>query len=257
MSLQSALSVADRISELEKQQKYSYLDPDKKQKVPDPTLKAIQKKALLSFYERHNKSTWRSEPQLAQPQPQHLSLLQTPPRIKVQMPSRRASSASDYASGTNSKRSSLASSLESKTTDNIGKTLPRHQHSNSCSSLSTDMLGPVIVGQAISVDDYVPEKPPARPPKNPNLRTTFPDLFQRAPSPDLPPPSPPTIMEDEVFNSDEPLPPPPPECEADWHQEFQNRSNERSGHQVPAPQVQSSNTKKEQKVIEQTVGKLT
>lgn len=250
LSLQSALSVADRISELEKQQKYSYLDPDKKHKVPDPTLKAIQKKALLSFYERHNKSSWRSEPHLVNT-PQ-LSLVQNPPKIKVQMPSRRASSASDYASGSNSKRSSLASNLESKTTDSLGKAVPRHQHSNSCSSLSTDMLGPVIVGKAISVDDYVPEKPPARPPKNPNLRTTFPDLFQRVPSPDLPPPSPPTVFEDEVYNNDEPLPPPPPECEQDWHQEFQSLNNESTGHQVPAPQVQ---TKKETKVIEQTVGK--
>lgn len=253
LSLQSALSVADRISELEKQQKFSYFAPDKKHKVPDPTLKAIQKKALLSFYERHNKSSWRSEPQLAVPHT-HLSLAHTPPKIKVQMPSRRASSASDYASGSNSKRSSLASSLESKTTDNIDKTLPRHQHSNSCGSLSTDVLGPVIVGQAISVDDYVPEKPPARPPKNPNLRATFPDLFQRVPSPDLPPPSPPTVMEDEVFNNDEPLPPPPPEIEGDWHQEFQKSTFERSGHQVPAPQVQSSSGKKEGKMIEQTVG---
>lgn len=114
--------------------------------------------------------------------------------------------------------------------------------------MSTDMIGPVIVGQAISVDDYVPEKPPARPPKNPNLRATFPDLFQRVPSPDLPPPSPPTVMEDEVFNSDEPLPPPPPECE-----ELQNGGNENSGHQLPAPQVQT--IKKEGKFIEQTVGK--
>lgn len=126
LSLQSALSVADRISELEKQQKYSYLDPNKKHKVPDPTLKAIQKKALLSFYERHqqnsaaNKNPWRSEPQLAQSQ-QPLSVPKIPsPKVKVSLPSRRASSASDYASANNSKRSSLASSLESKTTDHIG-----------------------------------------------------------------------------------------------------------------------------------------
>lgn len=43
---------------------------------------------------------------------------------------------------------------------------PRHQHSNSCGSLSTDLLGPVIVGPAISIDDWVPE----RPPKKPHLR---------------------------------------------------------------------------------------
>lgn len=100
-----------------------------------------------------------------------------------------------------------------------GKSTPRHQHSNSCGSLSTDLLGPVIVGQAISVDDYVPEKPPERPPKNPNLRTAFPDLYleQRVPSPDLPPPSPPTVLDQEVIDNGDPLPPPPPECDSKWH----------------------------------------
>lgn len=126
LSLQSALSVADRISELEKQQKYSYLDPNKKHKVPDPTLKAIQKKALLSFYERHQqngstaKNPWRSEPQLADNQ-QPLTIPKTSlPKVRPSLPSRRASSASDYASANHSKRSSLASSLESRTTDHIG-----------------------------------------------------------------------------------------------------------------------------------------
>jgi hypothetical protein len=33
--------------------KYTYLDPDKRMRVADPTLKAIQKQALLSYYERH------------------------------------------------------------------------------------------------------------------------------------------------------------------------------------------------------------
>lgn len=109
---------------------------------------------------------------------------------------------------------------ESKTTDNIKN--PKHQHSSSCGSLSTDLLGPVIMGPAISVDDWVPE----RPPKKPHLRTVYPDLFQepRVPSPDLPPPSPPVVLETEVFNNDEPLPPPPTEIEtAKWEQEFNSR----------------------------------
>ncbi|XP_030765661.1 protein Shroom-like isoform X2 [Sitophilus oryzae] len=269
ISLQSALSVADRISELEKQQRYSYLDPNKKHKVPDPTLKAIQKKALLSFYERHqqnngttgsNKNTWRSEPQLAQSQ-QPLSVAPQTPKVKVSLPSRRASSASDYASANNSKRNSLASSLESKTTDSIanGMVSPRHQHSNSCGSLSTDLLGPVIVGPSISVDDYVPGKPPERPPKNPNLRTAYPDLFQeqRVSSPDLPPPSPPTVLEHEVFDNDTPLPPPPPECENDWQQQFSDRlkENTTSSHQIPQPQVQKPQPEpRKGAALNQTVG---
>ena len=221
------LSVADRINELEKQQKYSYLDPEKKHKVPDPTLKAIQKKALLSFYERHHNNanatktnTWKSEPQLAQSP--LVAVPQPPPRQKSQTPSRRASCASDYASSA-SKRSSLASNKETK---DGGKITPRHQHSNSCGSLSTDLLGPVIIGPSISLDDWVPEKPPERPPKNPHLRIAYPDLFQdqRVPSPDLPPPSPPTVLEDEVINSDEPLPPPPADLDAaTWQKDFDER----------------------------------
>ncbi|KAJ3661134.1 hypothetical protein Zmor_005547 [Zophobas morio] len=250
ISMNPVLSVADRISELEKQQKYSYLDPDKKHKVPDPTLKAIQKKALLSFYERHqnpNKSNpWRSEPQLVQPQAPQQAIPQPPPRAKAQLPSRRASSASDYASGNNSKRSSLAS-RESKTTESISKASPKHQYSNSCGSLSTDLLGPIIVGPSISVDDWVPDNPPAIPPKNPHLRNAFPDLFnQRVPSPDLPPPSPPTVLEDEVFNNDDPLPPPPPECD-EWQKEFNDRLKENT--QFAVPQVQKSKSP-----IKQTVG---
>ncbi|ERL89510.1 hypothetical protein D910_06876, partial [Dendroctonus ponderosae] len=224
LSLQSALSVADRISELEKQQKYSYLDPNKKHKVPDPTLKAIQKKALLSFYERHQqngstaKNPWRSEPQLADSQ-QPLSVPQaTLPKVRPSLPSRRASSASDYASANNSKRSSLASSLESRTTDHI-------------------------------VDDYVPEKPPERPPKNPNLRTAFPDLYleQRVPSPDLPPPSPPTVFDQEVIDNGDPLPPPPPECESNWH-DFND------SHQIPQAQVQKPSNELKQTALNQNVG---
>lgn len=245
--------MADRINELEKQQKYSYLDPDKKHKVPDPTLKAIQKKALLSFYERHHNSsstnpnstnkanTWRSEPQLAQSQSTLVQAPQPPPRIKAQTPTRRASCASDYASNNNSKRSSFASSRENRES---GKVTPRHQHSNSCGSLSTDLLGPVIVGPSISLDDWVPQKPPERPPKNPHLRIAYPGLFQdqRVPSPDLPPPSPPTVLEDEVINSDEPLPPPPTELENSvWQPIFDDRLKEnRTGYQSATAQVETS-----------------
>ena len=35
---------------------YSFLDPEKKHKVPDNTLKKIQKQALLDYFERHNNS---------------------------------------------------------------------------------------------------------------------------------------------------------------------------------------------------------
>ncbi|XP_024944038.1 serine/arginine repetitive matrix protein 2 isoform X2 [Cephus cinctus] len=200
---QPQLSVAERINELEKQQqqqqmRYTYLDPEKRHRVSDPTLKAIQKKALLSFYERHHQASWRSEPQLAQgatPTPQSPPP-QPPPRPRPPS-SRRASSASDYASGTWREKTGRGQSTSDMPS-------PKHQHSSSCGSLSTDLLGPVIVGPAISIDDWVPE----RPPKKPHLRNVFND---RVPSPDLPPPSPPTVTENEVLNCDDPLPPPPPE----------------------------------------------
>lgn len=226
---QPQLSVAERINELEKQQqqqqmRYTYLDPEKRHRVSDPTLKAIQKKALLSFYERHHQASWRSEPQLAQgPAPASQSPQspppQPPPRPKLSS-SRRASSASDYASGTWRENVSRAQSQ-----GNGDLPTPKHQHSNSCSSLSTDLLGPVIVGPAISIDDWVPE----RPPKKAHLRNAY---NERMPSPDLPPPSPPTITESEVHDCDDPLPPPPPELSDDSFTEGQRKSNNSIHHQT-------------------------
>ncbi|KAK7867114.1 hypothetical protein R5R35_005835 [Gryllus longicercus] len=249
---QPTLSVAERISELERQQqqqqqqqqpqqsqlqqqqtRYTYYDPDKRHRVSDPTLKAIQKKALLSFYERHHQgpvvqagvpsrshqTTWRSEPHLAQPAvpmpcpPQSPPPPQPPPRPRNGSQSaRRASSASDYAGGAWREMTANREPASSET-NNMRETA-RHQHSSSCGSLSTDLLGPVIMGPSISVDDWVPE----RPPKKPHLRTAFPPpVPDRMASPDLPPPSPPPVLEDEVFATDEPLPPPPPDLRpSDW-----------------------------------------
>ncbi|XP_070512982.1 protein Shroom isoform X1 [Cardiocondyla obscurior] len=209
---QLQLSVAERINELEKQQqqqqmRYTYLDPEKRHRVSDPTLKAIQKKALLSYYERHHQASWRSEPQLAQGPVTALQSPQSPPPQPPPRPrpssSRRASSASDYASGTWKEN---VSRIQNQGNNDLPS--PKHQHSNSCSSLSTDLLGPVIVGPAISIDDWVPE----RPPKKPHLRNVY---NERIPSPDLPPPSPPTVTESEVHDCDDPLPPPPPELSDD------------------------------------------
>ncbi|KZC04893.1 Protein Shroom [Dufourea novaeangliae] len=215
---QPQMSVAERINELEKQQqqqmRYTYLDPEKRHRVSDPTLKAIQKKALLSFYERHHQASWRSEPQLAQgttPAPQSPPP-QPPPRPRPPS-SRRASSASDYASGAWRENAN-----RNQNQGNGDLPSPKHQHSNSCGSLSTDLLGPVIVGPAISIDDWVPE----RPPKKPHLRNVYND---RVPSPDLPPPSPPTVTENEVHDCDDPLPPPPPELSEDSFTDSQRKSN--------------------------------
>ncbi|XP_067012486.2 protein Shroom isoform X2 [Anabrus simplex] len=237
-SSQPALSVAERISELERQQmlqtRYTYLDPDKRHRVSDPTLKAIQKKALLSFYERHHHANgqarghqaWRSEPQLAQPvpRPQSPPPPQPPPRPRANQSPRRASSASDYAGGA---WREMAANREAGASSDSGtsnmRENSRHQHSSSCGSLSSDLLGPLIVGPSISVDDWVPE----RPPKKPHLRAAFaPPVPDRLPSPDLPPPSPPPMLEDEVFATDEPLPPPPPELHSsDWSVALEKTSN--------------------------------
>lgn len=93
-----------------------HLDLDKKStKVPDPNLKDIQKKALLSFYERHqhNNNTWRGEKQTAQAQQPVSQSRSTLSKNKVALPTRRASSASDYASLKNSRRSSFNTDLNS------------------------------------------------------------------------------------------------------------------------------------------------
>lgn len=112
------MSVADRISELEKHQppssqnaaKSSAKDSGGNGGKDKTSLKAIQKKALLSFYERHH-SAWRSEPQLTpltgQPlstaQPLTSQLLGQAVTSQSGRPShgssRRSSSASDYGGG--------------------------------------------------------------------------------------------------------------------------------------------------------------
>lgn len=87
-----------------------------------------------------------------------------------------------------------------------------------CENQNSDLQGPIIVGNSISVDDWVPE----RPPKNQELlRSAFPDLYRdknRHHSPELPLPSPPLpTRDDEVLSaSDEPFPPPPLEIIDEW-----------------------------------------
>lgn len=62
-------SVADRINELEKQQQiihdhnkqqhYTYLDPSKTNRIPNSTLKAFQKNAIQSYFERQQQQSIR------------------------------------------------------------------------------------------------------------------------------------------------------------------------------------------------------
>lgn len=71
-----------------------YFDPEKKHKVADHSLRAIQKRALLSFYERHQTgSSWRSEPQLSPPP--RPPPIPSRPRLPTPL-SRRSSISSEY-----------------------------------------------------------------------------------------------------------------------------------------------------------------
>ncbi|RZF47588.1 hypothetical protein LSTR_LSTR012210 [Laodelphax striatellus] len=224
----TSLSVAERINELERQQRLN--SSLKEQRCTDhAALKAFQKKALLSFFERHH-SAWKSEPQLMATNAQAAQSGGGPPvpplrpkgppagvgagtavpQQQQQQPSRRSSSASDYAGA--AWREMSGSNKETRL-DSSGQREIRHQHSSSCGSLSTAVLGPIIVGPSISVDDWVP----ARPPKKPHLRAAYGGAPPNPPSPDLPPPSPPPVDEEaEVFISNEPLPPPPSEDQFEW-----------------------------------------
>lgn len=55
----NAFTEVDRVDRMDRSDRmnsnvsYSYLDPEKRRKVPDATLKSIQKQAVMSFYERH------------------------------------------------------------------------------------------------------------------------------------------------------------------------------------------------------------
>ena len=54
-NMQDSMQAADQ--SMQQDQNYSYLDPDKRLRVSDNTLKLIQKQALLDYYERHKPST--------------------------------------------------------------------------------------------------------------------------------------------------------------------------------------------------------
>jgi hypothetical protein len=147
---------------------------------------------------------------------------------------------------------------------------------------SSDLLGPIVVGPSISLDDWVPERPPKKPhlrstsfqqypssrrlvhsnstvnppmtsPPQPSPPTVSPPALsppipslpsasaihssvmhptslnipsapmRRSSSPDPPPPTPPPVLDDEVFHSDLPLPPPPSDLEQDWPTLSDNR----------------------------------
>ncbi|KAL5234743.1 hypothetical protein ACI65C_002153 [Semiaphis heraclei] len=219
-----ALTVAERINELEKQQqqqqqqqqvpqtpnKFTYFDPEKKHRVPDHSLRAIQKRALLSFYERHQPgSSWRSEPQLSPPPPRPPPI---PCRPRLPTPlSRRSSISSEYDTPATwnddcSKDDSSAEEASITNSKELSKNNPLR--SSSCGSLSTAILGPMVIGPSISIDDWVPELPPK---KKQVARQQTPQA-KREPSPDLPPPPPMVDDDEQMFVSDEPLPPPPPEA---------------------------------------------
>ncbi|VVC41283.1 Hypothetical protein CINCED_3A001108 [Cinara cedri] len=211
-----ALSVAERINELEKQQqqasnnKFMYYDPEKKHKVGDHSLRAIQKRALLSFYERHQTgSSWRSEPQLSPPP--RPPPIPSRPRLPTPL-SRRSSISSEYDTpATWNDDCSKDDSSADEVTGANPKELNKNPHrSSSCGSLSTAMLGPMVLGPSISIDDWVPELPPKK--KQPAARQPAPPVAKREPSPDLPPPPPMVDDDEQLFVSDEPLPPPPPEA---------------------------------------------
>lgn len=95
-------------------------------------------------------------------------------------------------------RTSSASEYSSTRDKNL---LHQNQH------LSKDLLAPMILGKIISLDDWVPERPPK--PKQ-SLSNDNNNLPLRVPSPDLPPPPPiePVINHNQIIDDVLPLPPP-------------------------------------------------
>lgn len=97
---------------------------------------------------------------------------------------------------------------------------------------SNNLVGPVVMGPIISLDEWIPE----RPPKNP--------LLHRVPSPDHlpPPPSPLSNNGDESFIN-EPLPPPPPEILR--HTPMNTVSNSNAFHRLNSVEVHGSGLRSE------------
>lgn len=239
-------SVAERINELEKitnpaqasNKNYTFLDPLKKTRVSNPTLKVIQKNAVHSYFQRQQASVRES---ISRSDTSKMHSQTRPKSLNFDTNSKRASqrsSVSGYEMSANhetmdnktslsvnhlnfilNKTNDTHSSVPVSHIDSPPRPPPRNRQSlpvrrtssaseyssirdkmlTSKQHLSKDLLGPMILGSVISIDDWVPE----RPPKNPALRI---------PSPELPPP--PAVNENmhEISSYlDEPLPLPPEE----------------------------------------------
>ncbi|EAA12586.4 AGAP008243-PA, partial [Anopheles gambiae str. PEST] len=258
-------SVAERINELEKHQQQQqhhginlHSSSTKTHRVSNPSLKAFQKNAVISYFERQQQHARES----IHSRPSSLNLSAaggnnsngssggspgastnsskpqsggSPPGVStpvISSHSQRSSISSAYSSAAGSMMElsmwhlirppptwqqlegtlgfaelyeciaqlSFSLSLAFRTSSASEYSSIRDKLIQQQQQLSKDLLGPMIMGPIIALDDWVPE----RPPKNPMLRI---------PSPELPPPPPVLTPTEDVLliNQDEPLPPPPPE----------------------------------------------
>ncbi|XP_057379868.1 uncharacterized protein LOC130702235 isoform X2 [Daphnia carinata] len=142
--------------------KFTYLDPDKRMRVADPTLKAIQKQALLSYYERH---AGRSSNASKSPPPPALPRTMASASVSPTHPAKN--DVQPAGSVNNSPNSSeLVGSNAALVAVESGGLLPpaasRKSH-----------LNEVVVVPNNNNNNNRPERgliPPERPPKKPHLR---------------------------------------------------------------------------------------
>lgn len=91
----------------------------------------------------------------------------------------------------------------------------------------------MILGKIISIDDWVPERPP-----KPKLSNSSNNLPLRVPSPDLPPPPP---VEQQAPIPDDSLPLPPPEVLKQESELKMSRRNSFAGQTSSPPKIKTNN----------------
>lgn len=206
----------------------TYLDPSKTHRMSNPALKAFQKNAIQSYFERQTSAKIKNN--------NHNNLNSEKRSPNTSMEENEVQKRRNTYMNDSKFKSNPLNFMKTTSTEHINRISPlvspddvppnppprkpilrrtssiseyssfRDKLLQSKQHLSKDLLQPIIMGPTICVDDWEsPQKVPERPPKNPMLRAIV------CKSPELPPP-PPIDKNIDLNNLENlPLPSPPPE----------------------------------------------
>ncbi|KAG1657995.1 Protein Shroom3 [Nymphon striatum] len=231
----------------------SYLDPSKKARCPDPQLKAIQKQAVLSYYERVNTysiPTSKYDDKSLNHRADGTTSSSSSPSSHLESPQRKAQSEKPECEGslpsqkstkTHVPEYSISSSENSGSQSAPVKTVSIYSQSSFLTPPHQDYENSRVLdlvrsfSYSPSVSESIPEKF-TNCDTSPITKLSLADDWSRCSSPDLPLPPPPKTVLTEFIDNNDPLPPPP---QPQPTSEMQSATANKNEHFTPVLQVQN------------------